>query len=205
MTRPRLTALLLVLIIGSGAAQGAVSPPYDVVRNTAQEMTTALKANRATVQQDPRKLYDLVHRIVLPHFDFELISRWVLGQYWRQATSEQRQRFIEEFRTFLVRTYASALLEYVDDEIRYPPAPRVPEGTSETTVRTEVVPKTGALIPINYSMHLKPDLGWKVFDVTVDGISLVTNYRSTFASQVRDNGMDYLINDLSARNKQGKK
>jgi len=205
MTRPRSTALLLLLIIGLCSAQGAVSSPYDVVRNTAQEMTAALKTNRAIVQQDPGKLYELVHRIVLPHFDFELISRWVLGQYWRQATPAQRQRFTEEFRTFLVRTYAGALLEYVDDEIRYPPAPRVPEGANETTVHTEVVPKTGAPIPINYSMHLKPDLGWKVFDVTVDGVSLVTNYRSTFASQVRNSGMDSLINDLSARNKQGKK
>lgn len=205
MIRPRLTALLLLLIIGSGAAQGAVSLPSDVVRNTAQEMTAALKANRTTVQQDPSKLYELVHRIVLPHFDFEVISRMALGQYWRQATPEQRQRFIEEFRTFLVRTYAGALLEYVDDEIRYPPAPRLPEGAKETNVHTEVVPKTGTPIPINYSMHLKPELGWTVFDVTVDGVSLVTNYRSTFASQVRDKGMDYLINDLSARNKQGKK
>ena len=96
--------------------------------------------------------------------------------------------------------YAKALLEYSDEDVRVPPQP--PASGSETTVRTEVQPKTGRPIQINYSMHLGNE-GWKVYDVTVDGVSLVSNYRSTFASQIRNSGLDAVIADLQQRNAQG--
>lgn len=198
MLKRAITTCLLLLALGGNPIQAAVTPPQDVVQDTSTRMLDALRKNRAMIDREPGRLYDLVDQIVLPNFDFELMSRWVLGRAWQQATPEQRRRFTEEFRTLLVRTYAKALLEYSDEEIRVLPQPAMADG-NETTVRTEVKPKTGQPIPINYSMHLGNDV-WRVYDVTVEGVSLVTNYRSTFASQIRNNGLDALIADLRQRN-----
>jgi phospholipid transport system substrate-binding protein len=169
-----------------------------VVQDTSAQMVEALRKNRVALDRDPGRLYELVNQIVLPNFDFELMSRWVLGRAWQQATPEQRRRFTEEFRTLLVRTYAKALLEYADEEIQVLPQSAMADG-KEITIRTEVKPKTGQPIPIHYSMHLGND-AWKVYDVTVEGVSLVTNYRGAFASQIRSNGLDAVIADLRQRN-----
>lgn len=195
-----ITLFCLALLLGSGSALAAVRPPQEVVQETSARMIDALRQNRAALRQDSSRIYELVDQIVLPNFDFELMSRWVLGRAWQQATPEQRRRFTEEFRTLLVRTYAKALLEYSNEEVRVPPQPAA--SGNETTVRTEVQPKTGRPIQINYSMRLG-DAGWKVYDVTVDGVSLVTNYRSTFNNQIRNNGLDAVIADLQQRNAQG--
>ncbi|MDG4554336.1 MAG: ABC transporter substrate-binding protein [Candidatus Competibacter sp.] len=189
---------LLLLALGGGAIEAAVRPPQDVIQDTSTRMIDALRQNRAMLDRDPGRIYGLVDQIVLPNFDFELMSRWVLGRAWQQATPDQRRRFTEEFRTLLVRTYAKALLEYSNEDIRLLPQSTVGDG-SEVTVKTEVRLKAGRPIQINYSMHLNDD-GWKVYDVTVDGVSLVTNYRSTFASQIRANGMNSVIADLQQRN-----
>ncbi len=189
---------LLLLALGGGAIEAAVKPPQDVIQDTSTRMIDALRQNRAKLDRDPGQIYGLVDQIVLPNFDFELMSRWVLGRAWQQANPDQRRRFTEEFRTLLVRTYAKALLEYSDEDLQLLPQPTVGDG-SEVTVKTEVRLKAGRPIQINYSMHLNND-GWKVYDVKVDGVSLVTNYRSTFASQIRANGMDSVIADLQQRN-----
>lgn len=189
---------LLLLVLVNGAVWAAVKPPRDVVEDTSTRMLSALRQNYAALKQDSSQIYKLVDQIVLPNFDFELMSRWVLGRAWQQATPEQRRRFTEEFRTLLVRTYAKALLEYANEEVRMLPQPNVDDG-DETTVKTEVRLKVGQPIQINYSMHRNPE-GWKVYDVTVDGVSLVTNYRGTFASQIRANGLDAVIADLQQRN-----
>ncbi|MDS4069471.1 MAG: ABC transporter substrate-binding protein [Candidatus Competibacter sp.] len=188
----------LLLVVASGALWAAVKPPQEVVQETSARMIDALRKNSATLRQDSSRIYELVDQIVLPNFDFELMSRWVLGRAWQQATPEQRRRFTEEFRTLLVRTYAKALLEYSDEDIRVPPQPSAADG-NEATIRTEVRPKSGQSIQINYSMHLNND-AWKVYDVTVDGVSLVTNYRGTFVGQIRDSGIDAVIADLQQRN-----
>ena len=189
---------LLLLALGGGTIDAAIRPPQDVIQDTSGRMIEALRQNRAALDRDPSQIYGLVDQIVLPNFDFDLMSRWVLGRAWQQATPDQRRRFTDEFRTLLVRTYAKALLEYSNEEIRLLPQPTVGDG-SEVTVKTEVRLKAGRPIQINYSMHRNND-GWKVYDVTVDGVSLVTNYRSTFASQIRANGMDSVIADLQQRN-----
>ena len=189
---------LLLLALGGGAIEAAVKPPQDVIQDTSTRMIDALRQNRAKLDRDPGQIYGLVDQIVLPNFDFELMSRWVLGRAWQQASPDQRRRFTEEFRTLLVRTYAKALLEYSGEDFRLLPQPTVGDG-SEVTVKTEVLLKAGRPIQINYSMHLSND-GWKVYDVKVDGVSLVTNYRSTFANQIRANGMDSVIADLQQRN-----
>ena len=189
---------LLLLILVSGSLWAAAKPPQEVVQDTSARMLSALRQNYTALKQDSSQIYGLVDQIVLPNFDFELMSRWVLGRAWQQATPEQRRRFTEEFRTLLVRTYAKALLEYANEEVRVLPQPGVADN-SEATVKTEVRLKVGQPIQINYSMHFGNDV-WKVYDVTVDGVSLVTNYRGTFTTQIRDNGLDAVIADLQQRN-----
>jgi phospholipid transport system substrate-binding protein len=191
-------ALGLLLLLGSSVLWAAARTPQAVVQDTSAQMVEALRKNRVALDRDPGRLYELVNQIVLPNFDFELMSRWVLGRAWQQATPEQRRRFTEEFRTLLVRTYGKALLEYADEEIQVLPQSAMADG-KEITIRTEVKPKTGQPIPIHYSMHLGND-AWKVYDVTVEGVSLVTNYRGAFASQIRSNGLDAVIADLRQRN-----
>ena len=192
---------LLLLTLVSGVAWAAAKPPQEVVEDTSARMLSALRQNYAALKQDSSQIYGLVDQIVLPNFDFELMSRWVLGRAWQQATPEQRRRFTEEFRTLLVRTYAKALLEYANEDVRVPPQPGATNG-NEATIKTEVRLKTGQPIQINYSMHLGNE-AWKVYDVTVDGVSLVTNYRGTFTTQIRDKGLDALITDLQQRNSAG--
>ncbi len=194
-----LFALLLSLGEASFAAAQSSASPQALIEDTAQQMQQALRANRQTLQADRSKIYGLVHQIVLPHFDFELMSQWVLGKHWRQATPEQRAQFTEQFRTLLVRSYAGALLEYADDKITYPAQPPVAEGVQETSVNSVVQVKNSDPININYSLRYRNGV-WKIYDVTVNGVSLVINYRSTFANQIRDGGMDSVIQDLRQRN-----
>jgi len=189
---------LLLLMLVSGALWAAAKPPQEVVQDTSARMLTALRQNYEALKRDSSQIYGLVDQIVLPNFDFELMSRWVLGRAWQQATPEQRRRFTGEFRTLLVRTYAKALLEYANEEVRVLPQPGAADG-NETTIKTEVRLKASQPIQINYSMHLGNNV-WKVYDATVDGVSLVTNYRGTFASQIRDSGIDAVIADLQQRN-----
>lgn len=199
-----LTALFMILAIGllSHIGVAANQSPQALIEETSEKMLTALRENKETLRQDDSKLYDLVQEIVLPHFDFELMSRWVLGRYWREATPEQRRQFTNEFRTLLVRSYAGALLEYADEEIIFPPAPEAAADDDKATVRSQVQPKGQDPIAITYKLRRRND-AWKVYDVSVDNVSLVINYRSTFANQIRDEGMDAVIDDLEQRNAQG--
>ena len=178
----------------------AVQSPEDMVKQTADQMLSKLREERQVIDQHPGRIYDLVNQIVLPHFDFEKMSSWVLGKYWRTATPDQRKRFVDEFRNLLVRTYAKSLSSYRDNKISYLPMRSSPQDT-DVKVRTEVDQPGGFPIPIDYSLYLKGD-EWKVYDVTIDGVSLVTNYRTTFANQIRQNGLDKLIATLADRNSQ---
>ncbi len=184
-------------VIGSWAM--AVESPQALVQKTTGQMQAALRSHQESLQQDSSLIYDLVNQIVLPHFDFKTMSRWVLGKYWRRATVGQQKRFVNEFKTLLVRTYGKALLEYTDEKIIYPAMPALAEGSDEATVRSEVQLKHGDPVSINYSLHLKNGV-WKVYDIAIDGISLVTNYRGSFASQIRNQGMDAMLAKLSKRN-----
>ncbi|MDV7393569.1 ABC transporter substrate-binding protein, partial [Arthrospira platensis SPKY1] len=109
---------LLLFLLGVGPGWTTAQPPQQVVQDTSARMIEALRNNREILSQDPSRLHGLVNQIILPNFDFNLISRWVLGRAWQQATPEQRRRFAEEFQTLLVRTYSNALLEYVDEDFQ---------------------------------------------------------------------------------------
>ncbi|MEZ5542983.1 MAG: ABC transporter substrate-binding protein [Pseudomonadota bacterium] len=192
-----LLALLGAVLGCAQAVAGSDITPQELVEDTSSRMLAALKSERPTISRDSGRLYDLVSTIVLPYFDFERMSQWVLGKNWRTATPDQRTRFVEQFRNLLVRTYGQALLDYADEKIVYLPfagdvsAPTV-------TVRTEIE-QAGSTIPISYSMYRSRD-GWKVYDVAISGVSLVTNYRSSFGNIIREQGMDSLIDQLARKN-----
>jgi len=180
----------------------AEQSPQELVKQTADQMLSKLREEHKVIEQHPDRIYDLVNQIVLPHFDFERMSSLVLGRYWRTATPEQRQRFVAQFRNLLVRTYAKSLDSYADNKITYLPYRGGP-AQDDVTVRTEVEQPGGLPIPIDYSLYLNKSHEWKVYDVVVDGVSLVTNYRTTFANQIRQASLDKLIATLASRNEQG--
>ena len=190
--------ILLMLFIPVASAD-EMHPAAALVNATANKMMERMRAERDVVTKDMARLNQLVEEIVLPHFDFDNMSASVLGKYWRTANTDQRKRFREEFKTLLLRTYAKALLDNMDKKIEFEP---VREGAAATdvTVRTTIPQQGGFPLPINYSLELI-EAAWKVYDVEIDGISLVKNYRSTFAKEVRESGIEGLINTLANRNK----
>lgn len=190
--------LLWVAQVPQVVAEDAV--PEQLVRSTTDQMLALFVENRQMIERDPRSLYGLVDDIVLPHFDFQRMSQWVLGKYWRSASAEQREKFLQEFRNLLVRTYSSLLFDYTSQTIEYLPS-RITHNGERATVRTVINGTDGAKIPIVYSMYLKNN-NWQVYDVAIEGISLVSNYRSTFASEIRSSGLDKLIERLTQRNQQ---
>lgn len=190
--------LILCLFASVATGANAAMAPDELVRQTADKVLSELTENREALEQDPERLYKMVDEIVLPHFDFERMSRFVLGKYWRDAGAEQQEAFVAEFRTLLVRTYATALFEYTGQEIVYKPF-RHQEGDKKAIVKTEIQPADGPAIPIEYALAQRGE-EWKVFDVRIDGLSLVTNYRSQYGRIVQSQGVDELIASLSEKN-----
>lgn len=188
-------ALLLVL----SGAHAAVQAPDALVRDTVQEVLTIIKQDKDIQTGNQKKLLELVDGKVLPHFDFERMTRLAVGKGWRNATPEQRTTLASEFRTLLVRTYTNSFTRYRDQMVEVKPV-KMPAGADEVTVST-VISKPGTQsITVDYEMEQTPT-GWKVFDLTVEGVSLVTNYRSTFSEQMQQGGIDRLIKTLVEKNR----
>ena len=183
-------AWLVVALAYSAVAQ-ANQEPQQLVQSTSDQVLARLKKDHDKLQKNPDLIYPLVEDLVLPHFDFTKMSQWVLGVSWRTASDEQKARFTEQFRTLLVRTYAKALLEYTNQKINYLPV-HTEADAKQVTVRTEIVQAGGQNIPVHYSMYRKGD-EWKVYDISIDGVSLVNNYRTSFANDIRQSGLDKLI------------
>lgn len=202
MKKLLLSALVFVMSV-LGVAHAEVAPDA-LVHETADFILADIKAHRDLYTKDYARLYKMAEEKVLPHFDFRRMSQWVLGQNWKAATPEQRNRFVAEFRDQLVRTYSTALLNYKDQEIIYQPMKSKP-GDDEVTVKTEVKQAGGSPnIPIHYSFFKNKDGVWKVQDITIEGVSLVTNYRSVYSTKIREKGLDSLIAEIAANNKQGR-
>ena len=191
---------LLLCFLSQQAVIAAESNPQELIRQTADRVLSQIQANSEQYQQDPAKLYALVDEVVLPHFDFDTMVDLALGSYKSKVNAQQKPLIVNEFRVLLVRTYGKALLEYNDQKIIYLPT----EGSAEegnVMVKTEIEQDGGFPIPLNYSLKTSKQ-GWKVYDISVDGISLVTNYRSSFARQIKKNGVDGLIKTLHDRNQE---
>lgn len=168
--------------------------PSDIVQTAAQSILKDLDANREAYRKDPNKIGPLVDKYLLPHFDTEYAARLVLGRYWRDATPDQRKRFIDAFYHSLLSNYGAALAEFTADRLKVLPS-KVEAGADHSTVRTEVKRDNGDRVNVNYELH-KTAEGWKAYDVDIDGISYVKSYREDFGGQIQQQGMDAVISRL---------
>lgn len=191
--------LLLILLMGTSlGAQAAGKPdPADMVKATSEQVIKAIKDKKS--QSEKRSVvFKLVDDIVLPHFDFLRMSQWVMAKHWRTMSPEQQQRFAQLFRDLLVRTYANSLTSYKDQKIE---VSNSSSSDSESTVKMMVRQGGGqGDIPIIYKLYWSGS-DWKVYDVTIDGVSLVTNYRASFGKIASQQGIDALFKQLEKRAK----
>lgn len=188
-----LAALGFWFFVTAGLAQDIA--PDTLVKNVTLEVVELIskeKGNRA-------KIVSVIEEKVLPHFNFTAMTALAVGQNWGKASPEQKKRLTEEFRTLLVRTYASALAAYSEQKFDFRPL-RAKSTETDVTVNVRVLQPGGQPVTLDYSME-KTANGWKVYDVMVGGVSLVANYRTEFANAVRTSGIDGLIKDLQTKNR----
>ena len=185
--------------ISSIAVAEEMSAPQALVKASTDKMMQSLKDNNAQLKADPDLIYGLVTEVLTPNFDFEKMAKLALGKNWRGLSEAQKVRFTDEFRLLLIRTYSTAMLEYSDEKIEFLPF-RDDVKTKRVQVDMEIIQTGGPAIPMSLSLYENKSDAWKVYDVKIDGISLVTNYRSTFATEIRNDGIDKL-NALPVRMK----
>jgi len=190
----------LMMLVGlfAGLAQAGDIPPDVLVKDTSQDVLAIVKKDKDIQAGSQKKLLDLVEAKVLPHFDFKRMTQLAVGKHWRTATPAQQESLTNEFRTMLVRTYSNSLSAYKNQTIEYK-AFTMKAGDTDVTVRTQVIQPGGQPVPINYALEKQPN-GWKVYDVEVDGVSLVTNYRGSFGTEIGKTGVDGLIKTLVDKN-----
>jgi phospholipid transport system substrate-binding protein len=175
--------------------------PQELVEQSAKRMLTELDTNRAMYVKDPAKLDSLVGNVLLPNFDTDYAARLVLGQNWRTATEDQRKRFVAAFYHSLLRNYGAALVDFTADRFVILPYKGDP-GETTATVHTQVKRATGDKVPVDFTLR-KTDQGWKAWDVVIEGISYVKSFRTDFASEVQQKGLDEVINRLETEGKVG--
>ncbi len=185
--------LTLPLVVHGQAA------PDALVKTVTLEVVELIAKDKDIKSGNRAKLISLIDEKVLPHFNFEAMTQLAMGQSWKKAAPEQKKRLIHEFKTLLVRTYASALSAYSDQKFDFRPLRAKPSDT-DVTVQVRVLQQGAQAVPIDYSME-KTTAGWKVYDVMVGGVSLVANYRTEFNNVVRDSGIDGLIKSLDTKNR----
>jgi phospholipid transport system substrate-binding protein len=191
----RIGLLVVAMFGGASSAAASAERPEQVVQQTAVQLLDEVRRDRQALQNDPAALHQLVSKLVLPHIDTEYVAQLVLGRYWREATLSQKQRFTAAFAHMLVNTYGNALLAYENEIIEWHPAVTITGDNA--TVRSRVVRANAPPIPMNYSLRLS-DGRWRVYDISVDAVSLVTNYRGSFASAIRRDGLEGLITRISS-------
>jgi phospholipid transport system substrate-binding protein len=188
--------------VAAYAAEAVPGPaPQELIETTARKLLEALDADRALAKKDPERVRKLVDEILLPHFDTDYSARLVLGKHWRTATEEQRKRFIDAFYKSLLRNYGSALAEFTADRMQVLPF-RGDLSTGQATVRTQVKRSNGTVVPVNYTLRATPE-GWKAWDVTIEGISYVRNFRNDVGAEIDQTGLQALIDRLEKENQSG--
>ena len=187
---------LLCFVTASFAAEA----PDELVKRTAEDVLTIIKSDKDIQAGNQEKLFALTEEKILPNFNFDKVSRLVLGKNWTKATPDQKTAFQSEFKSLLLRTYATALSKYKNQTIEYAPL-RMADGATTASVKTSIVQSGGQPIAVNYTLEKQADASWKVYDIVIEGVSLVTNYRGQFAQEIRQNGLDSLIKKLADKNK----
>ena len=191
----------LGLVLGAGVAL-AQEAPDALVKRVSQDVMATIKADPKIQAGDQARIKEVIETKLLPNFDFERITALAMGRNWRQASPEQQKQLVDQFRTLLVRTYSGALSQYRDQTIDFKPL-RADANATDVNVRTEVVRPGQQPVQIDYGLA-KGANGWKVYDVIVGGVSLVTNYRDEFNEQIKNGGVDGLIASLAKKNSGGK-
>ena len=193
-------SLLLLLLMPFASALAQEDSPDALVKKVTDDVLTIVRQDKDIQGGNTKKAIELVEVKVLPHFNFQRMTALAMGRDWNKANPEQKKQLTEEFKTLLVRTYSNALTSYKDQTVRYKPT-KMQSGDTDVQVRTEIVQAGNKPIQLDYSLE-KQSEGWKVYDVVGAGVSLVTNYRETFAQEVRANGVDGLLQMLGNKNKQ---
>ncbi len=197
MIRGLFAALFSVVV-----ATAQASEPEDgreLVESVSSHILQEISENRVLFTESSKALHKVVEEVILPHFDFEKMSKFVMVRQWRKMDAEQRGLFEQEFRGLMVRIYAKALLEYEDEEIKYLPT-RVNKSRNRIIVRTKIIQVNGGTLSMDYHLELNVD-SWKIFDIRVEGISLLKSYKDRFGRQAKAKGVDAVIEELIARNK----
>ena len=187
-------------LICFASASFATEAPDELVKRTAEDVLTIIKSDKDIQAGNQEKLFALTEEKILPNFNFDKVSRLVLGKNWTKATPDQKTEFQSEFKSLLLRTYATALSKYKNQTIEYAPL-RMADGATTASVKTSIVQSGGQPIAVNYTLEKQVDATWKVYDIVIEGVSLVTNYRGQFAQEIRQNGLDSLIKKLADKNK----
>jgi phospholipid transport system substrate-binding protein len=194
-----LVSLGLVSSLMAATVASAEVAPDVLVKKTADDVLAVIKTDKDIQAGNKQKIYALAEEKILPNFDFNRVSRMVLGKSWKAATPDQQAVFQKEFRTLLLRTYAVALGKYKDQNIEYKPLKAEPDAKN-VTVKTQILQAGGQPVAVDYSLVKNPD-GWKVYDIVIESVSLVTNYRTQFSSEISQNGIDSLNKKLAEKNK----
>lgn len=172
--------------------------PDALVKRTADDVLAIIKSDADIQAGDQAKIFALAEEKILPNFNFQRVSRLVLGKNWTRANDKQKEDFQKEFRTLLLRTYATALSKYQNQKIEFLPL-RMKEDAKAVSVKTKIIQDGGQPIAVDYSLA-REEASWKVYDIVIEGVSLVTNYRGQFSQEIRSNGLDSLIKKLTEKN-----
>lgn len=201
MNKQSILGLGLTLFLFSTLSFAADIAPDEMIKHTANEVLEIIRKDKDIQAGDKQKVKDLIETKILPQFDFTRMTRLAVGRFWNQATPAQQQELTNEFRSLLVRTYSASLNSYKDQKIEYKPLKLSP-ADNDVVVKTAILQSNGRSIPIDYTV-VKTPTGWKIYDISVDGVSLVVNYRSSFAQEIQQGGIPKLISTLQAKNNGG--
>ncbi len=196
-----MTSVLFQPVIAESSTEAmntAIESPVILLERTSAQVIKILRDDHELLINEPGRIYKIIDDYILPHLDDVTMAKLALGKNWRKATKQQKLAFVDEFRNLLVRTYSKALIEYKDNEIKYFPV-KLATDTYKTSVKAEIIQPGGPPIPMAYRMRLKNN-AWKVYDIKIDGISLVTSYRGTFTQEIRKSGMEGLLKYLRDKN-----
>ncbi len=191
-------ATAIALVFCTAAIADLVEGPVELLERKSDEVIKILKQQHVQIETDPTLIYRIVDEHIVPHLDDVTMAKLALGKNWRKADNEQKIEFVDQFRTLLIRTYGKSLQEFSDQTIKFYPL-KVDDSVKKVIVKSDVLQSGGPKIPVSYRMRLK-DNAWKVYDINIDGVSLVTSYRGTFAQEMRKGGMTGLLKMLHEKN-----
>lgn len=190
------------LVSAQDVSASKLESPDLVLKRISDEVMGALNEQRELLDTEPQRLFDIVEKYIIPNLDDVTMAKLALGKNWRKANNDQKIDFVDEFRELLVLTYSKSLREFKDQKINFFPV-KITAETKKVVVKSEVIQPDGPVIPVSYKMRVKGD-AWKAYDISIDGVSLVTSYRGTFAQEIRKGGMEGLLAMLRDRNKRAK-